>query len=265
MADKNEKRFNLDKSNSKFDLTKESVAPTTTERKTLWWLPIIVVILVLLGIWYFYDNGNQQNSKEKIIAKTEQGKGVEEKFDESFTSNEKKIEKQDQAISSTNDLVSDVNQNNVIAELDEPPVNNDNIAVNDISEPNKIDKSSDNKAGQKENLPYVKGEKYEIYYFPYNEYDYSGSNPELDKLISVMKADNSIRIKVNAYTDNIGSVEYNKKLSLQRAESIYNYLILQGIASNRIKYSGMGISERYDNSNESGRSKNRRAEFALTN
>lgn len=34
-----------------------------------------------------------------------------------------------------------------------------------------------------------------------------------------MKADNSMKIKINAYTDNIDSVEYNKKLSLKRAES----------------------------------------------
>ena len=51
------------------------------------------------------------------------------------------------------------------------------------------------------------------------KYNYSESNLEFDKLVSVMKADNSMKIKINAYTDNIDSVEYNKKLSLKRAES----------------------------------------------
>lgn len=50
-------------------------------------------------------------------------------------------------------------------------------------------------------------------------------------------------IVVIGHTDRIGSVEYNQKLSEERAESIVKFLVAKGIPADRISSRGMGKSE----------------------
>ncbi len=73
------------------------------------------------------------------------------------------------------------------------------------------------------------------------------------------------KILIVGYTDNIGSDEYNLRLSLQRAQSVADYLIyVEGIDSNRIKIEGKGKANPVaDNSTEEGRAKNRRVEIVI--
>ena len=47
-------------------------------------------------------------------------------------------------------------------------------------------------------------------------------------------------IHVTGYTDRIGSVQYNQKLSMHRADEVINYLISKGISADRIKAEGKG-------------------------
>ena len=66
------------------------------------------------------------------------------------------------------------------------------------------------------------------------------------------------------YTDNIGTIDYNQKLSEQRAKAVKNLLIEYGVNEDRINY----IGNNYDNplaSNETehGRSRNRRVEIVV--
>ncbi len=70
-------------------------------------------------------------------------------------------------------------------------------------------------------------------------------------------------ILVVGFTDNIGSDEYNLRLSLQRAQSVADYLIyVEGIKNGRIKIEGKGKANPVaDNSTEEGRAKNRRVEI----
>lgn len=69
------------------------------------------------------------------------------------------------------------------------------------------------------------------------------SRKELDGLVQLLKLNPNITIELSAHTDRIGSEEYNQKLSLQRAESVVNYLISQGIAKDRLTAAGYGKTQ----------------------
>ena len=87
----------------------------------------------------------------------------------------------------------------------------------------------------------------------------------LDKLITVFKEEPNTNIQIFGYTDSSGREEYNLSLSKKRANSVKQYLVQQGIASNRIKTDGLGIADPIaSNDTEAGRQKNRRVEFAIS-
>lgn len=88
---------------------------------------------------------------------------------------------------------------------------------------------------------------------------------ELDKLETMMLQNPNIRVEIAGHTDNIGTKEYNKSLSLKRAEAVANYLKGKGIDTSRIMTVGYG-QERPLASNDdekSGRELNRRVEFKI--
>ncbi len=71
-------------------------------------------------------------------------------------------------------------------------------------------------------------------------------------------------IEIHAYTDSMGTTEYNQGLSLRRAENAKSELIRDGIAAERIVTYGKGESNPVaENSTEEGRANNRRIEFYL--
>lgn len=106
-------------------------------------------------------------------------------------------------------------------------------------------------------------------------YDYDrwalrkSSRKELNKLVDIMNAHPSLTIELASHTDSRGSVDYNQNLSQQRAESCYNYLIENGISSDRIFPVGYGestlLNECADgiSCGESAHQINRRTEFTL--
>jgi OOP family OmpA-OmpF porin len=83
--------------------------------------------------------------------------------------------------------------------------------------------------------------------------------PEIEKLVELLKKGHK-KIKIEGFTDNIGSYEYNKKLSLKRAKALKEILVNKfKINPNRIKIEGYG--EDYpiaSNETEEGRRLNRR-------
>lgn len=92
----------------------------------------------------------------------------------------------------------------------------------------------------------------------------SESFPELNNLADYLKKNNAIRIEIGGHTDDQGSDAYNNKLSLDRARSVYNYLIDQGITPDRLSYHGYGKTLPIaPNTTEEGRSLNRRTEFKI--
>jgi len=87
----------------------------------------------------------------------------------------------------------------------------------------------------------------------------------LDKLIPVFQSYADTDITIFGYTDSTGAVEYNQKLSEQRAASVKNYLAGKGLSVARFNTKGLGVADPIaDNETVEGRSKNRRVEFAIT-
>ncbi len=87
----------------------------------------------------------------------------------------------------------------------------------------------------------------------------------LEVIADILKKDKNKKILITGYTDNIGSKTYNLRLSLQRAQSVADYLVyVEGINSERIKIVGKGESNPIaDNSTEKGRAINRRVEIKI--
>jgi len=90
------------------------------------------------------------------------------------------------------------------------------------------------------------------------------SEIELNKLVDFLEKYPNIKIEISGHTDNVGSAEYNKILSTNRAKSVYDYLISKGISANRITYVGYGFSKPIaPNDTPEGRALNRRTEFKI--
>jgi len=88
---------------------------------------------------------------------------------------------------------------------------------------------------------------------------------ELDKLVALLKENNTIQVQISGHTDNTGKEEENKKLSANRALAIVNYLIEKGIEKNRLTYQGFGSSKPIAlNDTAEGRAKNRRTSVEIT-
>jgi outer membrane protein OmpA-like peptidoglycan-associated protein len=92
------------------------------------------------------------------------------------------------------------------------------------------------------------------------------SYPQLDGLVAMMKEKPTMTIRVEGYTDNVGDPDQNRKLSLDRAFNVREYLISKGIAGKRIQFKGMGEANPIaTNDTEEGRKQNRRVEFVIVN
>jgi outer membrane protein OmpA-like peptidoglycan-associated protein len=86
----------------------------------------------------------------------------------------------------------------------------------------------------------------------------------LDALAELLKANKSWTVRIEGYTDSIGTVESNKKLSFLRAQAVAQYLISTGIAERRLQAEGFGPEDPVaDNTTEEGRRKNRRVQFRI--
>ncbi|MGC9331372.1 MAG: OmpA family protein [Bacteroidales bacterium] len=87
---------------------------------------------------------------------------------------------------------------------------------------------------------------------------------ELNKVIEVMENNPKLVIEISGHTDNRGSLEYNLKLSRERAKSVVDYLIEHGVDRDRLKYEGYAFKQPIaDNDTEKGRQLNRRVEFTV--
>jgi OmpA-OmpF porin, OOP family len=89
------------------------------------------------------------------------------------------------------------------------------------------------------------------------------SQPTLDEIAKLLKADPSLKLHVVGHTDNQGKIEYNIDLSKRRAASVVKELSTKyGIAGTRLDAFGCGVySPVASNSSDEGRAKNRRVEL----
>jgi len=87
---------------------------------------------------------------------------------------------------------------------------------------------------------------------------------KLDDLVGKVKGINLEVIIAVGHTDSVGTVAYNQKLSVRRAEAVKAYLVSKGIEKNRIYTEGKGKAQPVaDNKTKEGRAKNRRVEIEV--
>ena len=81
----------------------------------------------------------------------------------------------------------------------------------------------------------------------------------LNEIASYIKSHPESKWKIEGYMDNQGSASFLKRLSSNRANSIYEYLVSQGVSSKQCTFEGFGSSNPISTNNtEEGRSSNRR-------
>ncbi|WP_048920255.1 OmpA family protein [Rufibacter radiotolerans] len=87
----------------------------------------------------------------------------------------------------------------------------------------------------------------------------------LDRIATMLGKYPHYNLRISGHADHIGSNEYNQELSVRRAESAKSYFTnTKGIASDRVITEGFGEERPIaPNTTNSGRAKNRRAEFRL--
>jgi outer membrane protein OmpA-like peptidoglycan-associated protein len=91
------------------------------------------------------------------------------------------------------------------------------------------------------------------------------SASELSVVMKLLEKNPSMKIEIGGHTDNTGTEEQNKKLSENRAKSVYDYLVKNGVAPERLSYKGYAATKPIaDNNTPEGKAKNRRTEFIVT-
>jgi outer membrane protein OmpA-like peptidoglycan-associated protein len=93
-----------------------------------------------------------------------------------------------------------------------------------------------------------------------------GATSNLNRLVAFLNAYPDRTVRIEGYTDSVGSEDYNQGLSERRADSVKSYLAGQGIGSIRLSASGMGESDPVaSNDSAAGRQQNRRVEVIISN
>jgi len=88
--------------------------------------------------------------------------------------------------------------------------------------------------------------------------------PILDQFAQGLGQQVQTEIRIVGHTDNTGSDAINDPLSVNRAQSARDYLVLRGVSSSRIRIDGRGSREPIaDNATEAGRARNRRIDIFL--
>ena len=84
----------------------------------------------------------------------------------------------------------------------------------------------------------------------------------LAKLAGIAQVFPAVNLRVEGFTDNVGSAATNQKLSEARAKAVYDFLKAQGVADTRLAFQGLGpASPVADNATADGKAKNRRVEI----
>lgn len=102
--------------------------------------------------------------------------------------------------------------------------------------------------------------------FDFNKYTLKpGAREKLARVSGIILAHPGLRIEVEGHTDNVGSDEYNQKLSEQRAAAVRDYLMSQGVQQPMISAKGFGEAQPVaSNDSASGRQQNRRVELVVS-
>jgi outer membrane protein OmpA-like peptidoglycan-associated protein len=92
-----------------------------------------------------------------------------------------------------------------------------------------------------------------------------GAREKLAKVAGILLAYPGLNIEVGGYTDNVGGDAMNQTLSENRASSVRDYLMQQGVATNSVSSKGFGNTLPVaSNENSAGRQQNRRVELLVS-
>ncbi len=105
----------------------------------------------------------------------------------------------------------------------------------------------------------------DIYYESNSAELTASSKKVLDEFIIFLSENPNIKVDIEGHTDNVGPDQANLILSQNRAKSVYDYLVANGISASRLGWKGYGESKPVaTNDTEQGRALNRRTEFLIT-
>ncbi len=101
--------------------------------------------------------------------------------------------------------------------------------------------------------------------FDFDSYDLrSATQQNLNELANSLNEYEDTELNILGHTDNVGSGSYNKTLSMNRANSVEDYLVGQGVDSGRLHILGYGENDPITtNETEEGRQQNRRVEIVI--
>jgi len=92
-----------------------------------------------------------------------------------------------------------------------------------------------------------------------------GAREKLAKVAGILLAYPGLDIEVGGYTDNVGGDAMNQTLSENRARSVRDYLVEQGVATASVSAKGFGNTLPVaTNANSTGRQQNRRVELLVS-
>ena len=102
-------------------------------------------------------------------------------------------------------------------------------------------------------------------YYETNDYSLTQESKMLLALfIEFLKENPTVKVEIQGHTDNVGRDDDNLLLSENRAKSVYDYVIEQGVDAKRLRYKGYGeLNPIASNNTEEGRAKNRRTVFLI--
>lgn len=87
----------------------------------------------------------------------------------------------------------------------------------------------------------------------------------IDEFIIYLTENPELKADIQGHTDNVGSSSDNRSLSKNRAKTVYDYAVKNGISPSRLKFHGFGETKPIeDNTTEQGRARNRRTVFVIT-
>ena len=90
------------------------------------------------------------------------------------------------------------------------------------------------------------------------------SKSALRNFATSLKQNPGTDIRIIGFTDNTGNVDYNQTLSEKRAKSVYDYLMQNGVSTDRMIFEGRGVHDPVaSNDTPEGRSLNRRVEIMI--
>jgi outer membrane protein OmpA-like peptidoglycan-associated protein len=219
----------------KFDLSKKEINPSESESEpsdsgsksssNKWGLLLILVVVIGGAIWYFAKtDATTSNSAADSNVSMDTSATIKE---EAST----QVVDADTATLSTNSTTNGNNTTNTVS-----PENNTPLASTATNTP--IAKFASGSASQS-----------------------SVDNSVLSEIQKKIKNNPNAQILLEGYASSEGDLDYNFRLSQDRANSLKAYLVSQGVPEKNIIAKGMGIQNPIaSNDTEAGRKKNRRVE-----